>query len=141
MNYARIYELLIEKRRKNPLYKDKMYCERHHYIPRCIGGGNELWNLINLTAKEHFVAHHLLYKMYPGNMKLLNAFIAMCTKTKRQERQIFISAKQYEQLKQEYGKMRLKMFAEMSEDERQCRKANIKAGCAKRTPEQKAQGR
>ena len=138
MNYAVIYEALIDKRRKFPLSKSNGYCERHHYIPRCMGGGNEKWNIINLTAKEHFIAHHLLCKINPKEMKLLNAFIAMCTKTTRQKRQIHISAKRYEQLKQEYGRMRMLMFADMPEEKRQQRRRNIKAGCAKRTPEQKA---
>ena len=138
MNYAVIYEALIDKRRKFPLSKSNGYCERHHYIPRCMGGGNEKWNIVNLTAKEHFIAHHLLCKINPKEMKLLNAFIAMCTKTTRQKRQIHISAKRYEQLKQEYGRMRMLMFADMPEEKRQQRRRNIKAGCAKRTPEQKA---
>ena len=138
MNYARIYEALIEKRRTHPLSKSDGYCERHHFIPRCMGGKNEVWNLINLTAREHFIAHHLLYKINPENMKLLNAFIAMCTKTTRQRRQIQISARRYEQLKQNYGRMRRLMFANMPEEKRQQRLRNIKAGCAKRTPEQKA---
>ena len=104
-----------------------------------MGGGNESWNIVNLTAKEHFVAHHLLWKMNPGNKKLLNAFIAMCTKTARQRRKIHISAKRYEQLKSEYGKARKEMYANMPEESRKRRNQNIKAGCAKRTPEQKAQ--
>ena len=36
------------------------YHERHHIIPRCLGGGNEEENLIDLFAKEHFIAHKLL---------------------------------------------------------------------------------
>ena len=138
MTYAKIYERLIERRRAYPLSKSECYCERHHYIPRCMGGGNESWNIINVTAKEHFIAHHLLCKINPNNIKLLNAFMAMCTKTTRQKRQIYISAKRYEQLKCEYGRMRRKWFAEMTEESRHRRQQNIKAACAKRTPEQKA---
>lgn len=138
MTYAKIYEQLIEKRRLQPLSKDECYCERHHFIPKCMGGGNETWNIVNLTAKEHFIAHHLLCKINPDNMKLLNAFIAMCTKTSRQQRRIYISAKRYEQLKSEYGKQRREMFANMTDDKRLRRNQNIKAACAKRTPEQRA---
>ena len=138
MNYAVIYESLIDKRRKFPLSKSTGYCERHHYIPRCMGGGNEKWNVVNLTAKEHFIAHHLLCKINPNEIKLLNAFIAMCTKTTRQKRQVHISAKRYEMLKHVYGQMRRLMFSEMPEEQRMQRRQNIKAGCARRTPEQKA---
>lgn len=139
MNYAKIYESLIEKRRKYPLSRGSCYCERHHFIPRCMGGGNELWNLVYLTAKEHFVAHHLLCKCNPKNGKLLNAFIAMCTKKDCQkERSIHISAKRYEALKKAYGKYRREMFAAMTDEQRKARRANIKEGCARRTKEQKA---
>lgn len=139
MNYARIYELLIEKRRIERITRSDCYCERHHFIPRCMGGGNEAWNLVYLTAKEHFVAHHLLWKSNPSNIKLLNAFVAMCTKQERQkERKLYVSAKRYEALKNAYAESRRRMFADMPEEQRLLRRANIKAGCAKRTPEQKA---
>ena len=122
-----------------PITRSDCYCERHHFIPRCMGGGNEAWNLVYLTAKEHFVAHHLLWKSNPSNMKLLNAFVAMCTKQDRQkERKLYVSAKRYEALKKTYAEARRRMFADMPEEQRLLRCANIKAGCAKRTPEQKA---
>ena len=35
------------------------YHERHHIIPRCIGGTDDYNNLIDLYAKEHFEAHRL----------------------------------------------------------------------------------
>lgn len=31
------------------------YHERHHIVPKCIGGGNEELNLIDLYAREHFI--------------------------------------------------------------------------------------
>ena len=36
------------------------YHERHHIIPKCLGGTNNKDNLIDLYAKEHFEAHRLL---------------------------------------------------------------------------------
>ena len=42
------------------------YKEKHHIIPRCQGGGNDKANLVELTAAEHYIAHLLLVKMYPG---------------------------------------------------------------------------
>jgi hypothetical protein len=44
--------------------------EMHHVIPRCMGGGDELENLVYLTAEEHCVAHLLLAKIHPDNTKL-----------------------------------------------------------------------
>ena len=64
MNYAAHYCALITKRLQNPITKDDCYVERHHIIPRSEGGKDEPDNLVNLTAREHYVAHHLLAHIY-----------------------------------------------------------------------------
>lgn len=46
------------------------YTEKHHIIPRCMGGSNDTWNLVRLTAREHLIAHMILTKMYPDNCGL-----------------------------------------------------------------------
>jgi len=63
MNYSAHYDRLIARAREHTLVG---YKERHHVLPRCMGGGNEHENLVYLTAEEHYVAHQLLVKMYPG---------------------------------------------------------------------------
>ena len=45
--------------RENIKNKD-FYQERHHIIPKCLGGSNEENNLIWLYAQEHYFAHKLL---------------------------------------------------------------------------------
>ena len=45
------------------------YKERHHIIPKSLGGTNYKSNIVKLTAKEHFVCHHLLVKMVTGDAK------------------------------------------------------------------------
>lgn len=67
--YRRIYFDLIQKRIDNPLYKEKEYCECHHIIPKSLGGSDEKSNLVNLTAREHFIAHRLLVKITEGTAK------------------------------------------------------------------------
>lgn len=74
MNYHKIYENLIEKA-KNRLLEG--YQERHHIIPKCMGGSNDRENLVGLTPEEHFLAHQLLVKMYPNNDKLIYACQSM----------------------------------------------------------------
>ena len=66
----------------------------HHILPRSLGGSDENYNLIKLTYKEHFVAHHILWKCYNGVM--VQAFWAMQHKHK-----IRLSAIQYEKLRKE----------------------------------------
>lgn len=89
MDYFRIYNLLIEDARINP--KHETYKELHHIVPRCLGGTNEKHNLVYLTAKQHFLAHWLLYKIYGGS-KLANAWYAMCRIGKGQDKRRVNSA-------------------------------------------------
>ena len=80
MNYRRIYnELIMRGWRRTNLYG---YCEKHHIIPKCIGGGNEVSNIVKLTAEEHFIAHLLLTRMYPDEYKLARAVIFMKDRNK-----------------------------------------------------------
>lgn len=80
MNYSKHYALLIEHARQRcPLIG---YVERHHVVPKCVGGSNEKENLVRLTPEEHYVAHQLLVKIYPGNKKLIFAAHAMANMSK-----------------------------------------------------------
>lgn len=53
------------------------YHERHHIVPKCMGGGNDEDNLIDLFPKEHFEAHRLLALENPNNNKLISAWWLM----------------------------------------------------------------
>jgi hypothetical protein len=44
------------------------YSEKHHIIPKSMGGTDARSNLIALTPRQHFVAHWMLWKAYGGNM-------------------------------------------------------------------------
>lgn len=74
MNWHNIYQRLINRAKGRTI---TAYKERHHIIPRCMGGTDDAENLVDLTAEEHFVAHQLLIKMYPGNHQLVKAAILM----------------------------------------------------------------
>ena len=78
MNHKLHYDKLIKKRKLLLLDKNMCYCERHHILPKCMGGVDNKENFIYLTAKGHFVAHLLLVKMYPKNKKLIFALHRMC---------------------------------------------------------------
>lgn len=66
MNYQLIYEKLIERavQRKSPAEP----FEKHHIIPKHLGGSNKKENLVKLTLREHFVCHLLLAKIHGGGM-------------------------------------------------------------------------
>lgn len=75
MNYKRIYFNIIRNRLNNPLPKD-IYGENHHIIPLSFGGINCKRNLVRLMAREHYLAHFLLYKIFKQRVNniFLNSF-------------------------------------------------------------------
>ena len=50
------------------------YIEKHHIIPKSLGGNNTKENIIALSAKEHFICHLLLPKMTAGLNKRKMSF-------------------------------------------------------------------
>lgn len=74
MNYAKIYNDIIEHARANP---PTGYAESHHIIPVCLGGPDEKTNLVDLTPEQHFVCHQLLVKMHPGHLGIAAAAVMM----------------------------------------------------------------
>jgi len=83
MNYKLIYSNLINKRKQFPLKKSRNNgIAIHHILPKCLGGSNDSSNLVCLTFKEHFVAHHLLTKIYPYNSGISRAFCFMSNTSK-----------------------------------------------------------
>lgn len=40
------------------------YTENHHIIPKCMGGTDDPDNIIKLTARQHFIAHWMLWKAF-----------------------------------------------------------------------------
>jgi NUMOD3 motif len=49
------------------------YCERHHIVPKCMGGSNADSNIVELSPEEHYIAHQLLMKMFPSIVVLSKA--------------------------------------------------------------------
>ena len=74
MNYQAIYIRLISTKTKRI-----GYVEKHHILPRCLGGTDDKENIVELYPDEHYLAHLLLCKIYPKNQKLLYAAMNMTT--------------------------------------------------------------
>lgn len=72
--YEKWYVKLITSAQLRTLGVD-VYYESHHIIPRSFGGSNHRSNLAKLTAREHYIAHALLWKMqFPGTYGSKMAF-------------------------------------------------------------------
>ncbi len=103
MNYTKIYNQLIERAKNRKEERDGYY-ERHHIIPKCMGGSNDKDNLVKLRAKEHFVAHKLLVEIYPDNGKLIHAYWRMANNKNDDRREYIVGSREYERLRIKHGK-------------------------------------
>ena len=110
MNYQRIHDAIIDRARNRKL---PGYRERHHVIPRCLGGNDDKINLVELTAREHFIIHKLLCEIYPNKPKLVYAYWAMCNKqgSKRMIRNYKVSSREYERAKHMFSELSSKLHS------------------------------
>lgn len=99
MDYEKHYNLLIYRAKGRTL---EGYSEKHHIIPKCMGGSDSKDNLVRLTAEEHYVAHQLLVKMYPDHHGLLWSANAMSGGNNKQKRN---NNKSYAWLRKRFSKM------------------------------------
>lgn len=72
MDYGKIYDRLVDKRRNEPADEG----EWHHVVPRAEGGPDDKSNLVKLTYKEHVFAHQLLARIY-DDLPMWCAAVAM----------------------------------------------------------------
>lgn len=96
--YTRWYNAIIEKSQHRKLFG---YSEEHHITPRSLGGIDNPENIAVLTAKEHFICHHLLCKMVTDEhyRKMLNAFWAMALLHNEFHERYKITPRMYDSLK------------------------------------------
>jgi len=94
MNYEKIYTNLILKAKKreevDPSWADSEYTERHHWYPKSLYPeySKEDWNIVRLTAKEHYLSHYLLHRMLPNCYKMSHAFWRMSNTNTQGKRHI-----------------------------------------------------
>lgn len=82
------------------------YHERHHIVPKCMGGTNDEDNLIDLFAREHFEAHRLLALENPDVKGLTYAWWAMSVQTNQYTGERYrITPEEYEEVKKIFSKI------------------------------------
>lgn len=97
MEYGFVYNKIIDRARNRTI---DGYTEKHHITPKCLGGDDTSDNLVELTAREHFICHKLLAYMNPNNTKLWYAYNMMLTNGKGQDRKYNITSREYQELKE-----------------------------------------
>lgn len=103
--YARWYFAIIDRRRTE---KVNGYSERHHVLPRSLGGGQDV---VRLTAREHFICHRLLVKMTIGanKRKMIFAAYALAHYRAPNRSTIEVSSRVYQKLKHDLSTARKSM--------------------------------
>jgi len=92
--YTRWYYNIVDRARTRDL---DGYAETHHIIPKSLGGSNESNNLVNLTAREHYICHLLLVRMTSGSayQKMLYAYTIMSGRKTYRARRYQLFRKEY----------------------------------------------
>jgi hypothetical protein len=85
------------------------YGEKHHILPKCfkLGGEKDNQNIVKLTAREHFICHLLLVKMFSGKRQyqMNYALQRMCIKqTNNHSRDYVVNSVFYETAKRRNSK-------------------------------------
>jgi hypothetical protein len=80
-NKYTVWYIDIVERARNRILADGVYFERHHVIPKSLGGGNSAYNLVKLTAREHFICHRLLPKMLSNEIHIMKMRCALMMMT------------------------------------------------------------
>jgi len=99
--YTRIYYNIINCAKDQNRSKSGGYFENHHIIPKSVGGTDNASNLVLLTAREHFICHHLLTKITSGTSyrSMLYAFNMMLVDSKNNNKYSFSVNKKFESYK------------------------------------------
>lgn len=90
------------------------YTEKHHIVPKSIGGNNSADNLVVLTAREHFICHWLLTKMVKTKKQkyqMWNAFSCMLYRENNNQERYKVSSHTFENLKKNNSKLKSKLWS------------------------------
>ena len=101
--YSKIYYSIMSNAMSRIL-PTETYTEKHHIIPKSLGGNNSKDNIATLTAREHFICHWLLTKMVDGlqRQQMIHALSGMRRENKHQTRYYTkITSRVFEKLRQE----------------------------------------
>jgi hypothetical protein len=111
--YTRWYYQIINRAQSRRLPND-CYIETHHIIPKCLGGNDNKDNLVELTAREHFIVHWLLSKMVVETRQkyqMWNAFSCMLYRERPGQHRYKVSSRIFESIKIAGSKIKSEQFS------------------------------
>jgi hypothetical protein len=103
--YFKWYNQIITQAKALKNFRITGYFEKHHILPRSLGGTNNQDNIVKLTAREHFVCHRLLVKCTSGKnkSKMARAVFRTSHRSKNHKDLVKITSKAYEQIKKDFS--------------------------------------
>jgi hypothetical protein len=76
--YTKIYNSLVESRKLlDRKFTTGCGFEKHHIIPKCLGGIDDESNYARLIPEEHHIAHQLLSACFPKHAGLASSAFLM----------------------------------------------------------------
>lgn len=101
--YAHLYRSLVESRKAiGRVFSTHCGYEKHHIIPKSLGGNDKKENIVILTPREHCIAHMLLARMYEGTAKAKMIFALQSMAKFRNKHRNTISSRLFESLRKDY---------------------------------------
>lgn len=95
------------------------YYEKHHIIPRSLGGEDDEQNLVALTAREHFVCHKLLVKITEGkNRAKMSYGLWQMAQINQNQQRIKISSREYNRIRESLSEARAVLWDDDKKAER-----------------------
>jgi hypothetical protein len=103
IHYLNRYLKLISYAIQHPSVTE--FNEEHHILPESMGGDNKDTNLVILSARQHYLAHWMLWKAYKSK-EMTSAFFAMSNQNNQyQGRTRRITSRTYELLRMEFAQL------------------------------------
>ena len=96
--YLKWYLSLIYKE-----YQLDVYSEKHHILPRSLGGDNSKNNIVNIPARVHFICHKLLVKMLIDSKHrkcMIHALNMLAKANNGNQSRYKITSSEYQQIKE-----------------------------------------
>ncbi len=101
MNHSRIYDSIISMRLSRPATG---VIERHHIIPKSLGGSDDPSNIVSLSPREHYLCHKLLARAHGG--KMWQALFLMSNSGVTSASGVIVTSRDFEKARKEAANFR-----------------------------------
>jgi hypothetical protein len=101
VDYQKHYNYLVERAKDRNI---SGYTEKHHILPKSMGGSNDNDNLVKLSAREHYIAHLLLHKIHGKSETAYALWMMQCKSHNNDGRPHIKNSRMYEWARKEFQK-------------------------------------